>query len=271
MKERIHIVPGNSNGYSLEKSFEFNPNLKAEIICLNDHLGIGPITGLDGELGQKNRRNWVHAIAGDTDEKEYISSWFDDYNKIEYIKSELQLNKEICIWFGKNTFDILMFARLIWNLRSFLKNIFVVPMSECKVFMPSNNNYVPESMAILTPDRISRLDKYIRPINQAEINQALYNWEIISQVPAHVRTLTDAGEFEMYDETYYDDVLLSNCKSEFQKSARVIGHTLCDIDFDTSDITLNWRLKSLVKQNILEANGIIRNMREYEVKLITEA
>lgn len=248
-----------------------NSNLIGEIICLNDLLGIGPITGLEEETGQINRRNWVDTIAGDTEEKEYINSWFEDNNKIGYIKKELKINKEICIWFGKNTFDSLMFARLIWDLRPFLENIFVVPMSECKIVMSSNNNYVPESMVVLTPDQISRLDKNIRPLNQAEIKQALYNWETISQVPAVIRTLTNSGEIEMHDETYYDDILLSNCNSEFQKSARVIGKTLVDIDFDTIDITLNWRLKNLVKQNILEAKGILRAMREYEVKLRSES
>ena len=46
--------------------------------------------------------------------------------------------------------------------------------------------------------------------------------------------------------SYFDPILLSRSNDQFMKAARVIGHSLVDMDFSVGDGYLNWRLKELV-------------------------
>lgn len=52
--------------------------------------------------------------------------------------------------------------------------------------------------------------------------------------------------FEWMQTEDLDRWVLSRSNEQFMKAARVIGHSLVDMDFSVGDGYLNWRLKELV-------------------------
>lgn len=237
-----------------------------EVISLKDDLRVGPLAGINTETGYVKRSEWWSIITEMCEDREHVDSFYGDLKKMKRIKILLEENKIICIWYGTCLMDKLMMARLLHFIDPTPKNIFVVPVSDHTVTNISGRQFVPETLGVMNPEQIVELDPYLRPITQAEINEASALWKQAESNNATMRVLNGII-VEMQQDSYFDSALLVNCTNEFQKSARVVGETLVDTGFYVSDTILSWRLKELVRQNKLEAKGILRNMRDYEVKI----
>jgi hypothetical protein len=265
MKNYIHITAGDSAGFSLKSSFELRSIPMPEIISLNDDLRVGPLSGIDTSTGYLSRREWWERITDLCDERELVESFYGDLEKLDHIKNSAGKNKKICIWYGSCLFDQLMKDRLLHFINPLTNNVFVVPVSDHPVTRINGRHFLPETLVELNPGQIVELDPHLRPITEGEISEAIASWKQTESNNATMRVL-NGTIIEIQEESYFDSALLANCKKEFQKSALVVGMTLVDTGFQVSDTILSWRLKELVRQKKLEAKGILRNMRDYEVK-----
>ncbi len=265
MKNYVHITAGDSAGCSLKSSFELRGILLLEVISLNDDLRVGPLTGIDTMTGYDKRRKWWESITEMCEEHAFLDMFYSDLERLNRIKKLADENKKICIWYGSCLFDQLMKDRLVHFINPSTENIFVVPVSDHPATNTDGTHFLPETLVVLNPEQIAELYPDLRPITQAEISEAIATWNLIGSNNATLRVL-NGTTLEMQEEHYFDTALLANCNHEFQKSARVVGMTLIDTGFNVSDTILSWRLKELVRQNKLEAKGILRNMRDYEVK-----
>ena len=189
-----------------------------------------------------------------------------DLEKLEQIKGLLENNQQICIWFGSCLFDRLMLARIFGYCGPITENISLVPVSEHSFSNFYGEQFVPKTMIILSEENILNLKSAERPITQDEIKKSIKLWERVSTSDATLRLLNN-NSVEFVEEDYFDTVLMGRCTNEFTKPARVVGETLIETDFVVSDPILNWRLKTLVRKNRLEAKGILREMRDYEVRI----
>jgi len=263
MRNIVHVVFGDYSGGTLERSFEFDENLRGEIICFNDDLRAGSIRDLHRKEERESRQDWWSLIIPDG-----LKHITDDYNKVEIIRECLKDRKQIIIWLGSDGFNRLGFARLCFSLTTLLINCSVVAISEGQITNKVGENYRPASLIVMDPDQIAHLAIHLRPISKSEIEEGVNLWKRLSGQNSIIRSLINNKQVESRDESFYDADLLSRCTTNFQKAARVIGYTLCDIDFEVSDSILNWRLQELVKQKKLEAKGVLVEIRDYKVKLV---
>jgi hypothetical protein len=266
MKNYVHVAAGNTAGFSLKSSFALRSIPMPEVISLNDDLRVGPLTGIDAKSGCDNRREWWKSITDLCEERELVESFYGDLKKLNHIKKLVAENNKICIWNGSCLFDQLMKDRLLHFINPFTKNIFEVTVSDNTVINNGGRHFVPETLGVLNPGQIVELDPHLRPITEGEISTAIASWKQTESNHATMRVM-NGTIVEIQEDNYFDSALLANCKNEFQKSALVVGMTLVDTGFQVSDTILSWRLKELVRKNKLEAKGILRNMRDYEVKI----
>jgi hypothetical protein len=250
----------------LKRTFEFRGLPVPEIISLNDDLRAGPLSGIDTPKGNDNRREWWSTITAQTYDRNRVELFINDFDKLEQIKGLLENNQRICIWYGSCLFDKLMMARLIAFCGPLSETFSVVPISEFTITTKNGKQYVPRTMDVLDDENIIDLESSVRQITMDEVNEATEMWEHVSSNNASMCIFKD-NRVEFVEENYFDSALMSNCSNEFIKPARVVGYTLIDTDFNVSDTILNWRLKELVGKNRMEAKGILRDMRDYEVRI----
>lgn len=265
----LHIVSRDSAIHSLQHSFELNPALRGEIIAFNDILEAGPITHLETAAGEQRRTEWLRENLATTDDETsqfLLPLWSADTQKIESLKDRLQTHR-FCLWVGSNIQDRLMLCRLMFCLKPLAGSVSIVPVSECTVSSKSGREFNPKGLVVLNPVQVAEVGRQARLMTQEEIDEAIHDWEVIASSAAFIRVLSESGEMEAKDISHFDPALMANCTGEFRKAARVIGETLVDIDFETGDVVLNWRLKALAGEGKLEANGVLRRIRDYEVRL----
>lgn len=267
MTEPIHVVFGNSAAHSLEHSFQHNNNLRGEIFSLKDDLTIGPLKDLNDKEGIDKRADWIKSTQDSLLFHKWINFGSKDPTTIEQIRKHLNAGGNICIWYGKNALDILSLSRLMFEIKPPVERVFIVPVSELKQVSFRGDEFIPQSLAVLRVEQVAMLDQLVRKVTPSLVEDFIKIWEDVSLKAGPLRVMSDSGEIESKAESFYDEILKSNCTTTFRKSARVIGESLADTD-QVNEHTLNWRLKELVKQNQIEGKGTLNYIRDYEVRLL---
>ena len=83
-----------------------------------------------------------------------------------------------------------------------------------------------------------------------------------------VRILEGGKKITGREESFYDNELLKNVTSEWQKASRALGNTLHRMKIKTGDVYLMWRMKELIAAGKIEALGdVTKGWKEFDVKL----
>ena len=268
MAKNVHVVFGRSTSLSLVASFSIAEHLRGEVITLGDDLRIGPINGLDTAEGLLNRRKWIQSTGDEVLIQEFNDYSSSDHNTIEAIRHLLAGGQIIHLWFGNNTIDLLSIGRLFDVIKGYAKQLILVPVSDSVQLSLKNYEFVPDSLVVLRGDQIPLLEKHFRSVTQEDLDTFTTIWSKAILRAENLRVVDLKGDFQDNVEETINDTLLSFCTNDYQKSARVIGHTMIELRFIVSDTTLNWMLKTLVLNGQIKARGKLRMIRDYEVRLL---
>ncbi|MEJ7560820.1 MAG: DUF3658 domain-containing protein [Pedobacter sp.] len=264
----VHVIFGLYLKSSLERSFSVAAHLAGEVFSLGDDHRIGPIATLDTPEGFLARKEWFKNIDDDCLNRNFEAEGVNDYATIEAIKQLLLKGQVIHIWFGDNSFDLLALGRLFTAIQHFAKQLILVPVSESIQKSLNNREFVPKALAVLRIEQIPLLEQHFRATTDLDLERFLKIWSAATLRTESLRMVNAKGEFQENVLEKINDVLISFCTDEYQKSARVIGETFVQLDFEVSDATLNWMLKTLITTGQLQAQGTLGAMRDYKVKLI---
>ena len=77
----IHIVFQEADIDALEKSFELDETLRAEIIQIKDDYAVGPLTDIYTEHGIETRKQWWRDVLAGGDYDGHVDSGIVDDNK----------------------------------------------------------------------------------------------------------------------------------------------------------------------------------------------
>lgn len=268
MAKNIHVVFGLSCKLLLEHSFSIAPHVAGEVLCLIDDLRIGPINALNTAEGLAERKRWFD-ILGEDDFTPYSNQQdSSDYQTIESVKELLQKGQLIYIWYGNNSYDLLSLGRLLESIQNYRNQLILVPVSQSVQVSLRNLTFVPTSLAQLRIDQIPTLEEYFRTASELELKTLTEIWSSAIRRAETLRMVNAKGEFQDNVADKINQVLISFCKKDYQKSAIVIAHTLASLSFEAADFTLNWMLKMLVVDGKIEAKGTLRAIREYEVRIL---
>lgn len=269
MKQKdIHVVFGRAARGAFVASKEFDLE-SIQLICLDDILNIGPICDLYSIEDIEKRKDWLLNTLGDNPYRQTLSEVEHDIEAIRSLVEYSELMGNIFIWTGCFAHEVIGTARLLYHLKNCDKNVFIIDFAKVAVKRRIDDMIIyPKTLSILDGLQVSEASKYFNLIDENQIMEWKNIWEVIRKGDSMIRVLGADGDIYEKDETYYDSFLEINCKDEFQSAARVIGHTLCDIDFAVGDGYLNWRLKQLALAGKIESRGELNQIRDYDVRIV---
>lgn len=268
MAKNVHVVFGIYSKLKLEDSFLISKKLSGEVICMGDDLRIGPIEEIDTSVGLLDRKKWFETVGDDTIIDYFNIQGSSDHKTIESIKQILLEGQLIHIWYGNNSFDLLALGRLFTAVQDFARQLIIVPFSDSIQSSLWGGEFVPKILGVVRTEQIPALEKYFRSPTEQDLETYMAIWLSARQRAESVRMVDVTGLFQENVADKINQMLLSFCKKEFQKSALVVGHSLSALEFEAADSTLNWMLKMLVITGKLEARGTLRMMKDYEVRLL---
>ncbi|MCS7460938.1 DUF1835 domain-containing protein [Paenibacillus doosanensis] len=277
---KVHIVFGDSAAASLKLAMKQLGDAEAsKMVCFRDLFSIGPLWRLHEERGRAARGEWFkdHINSGNDDDA------YDDYGSMYHQRLDEQMalipdEASIVIWSGGNAHEQAGLRYAMYLLKE------------------RNNPIFTFHAAKACERRFSTADRQIRYSHTGEISPELLQ-EIVGEaeetepLPRETRrlleqewlSLAERGEvLRTWDgeriinvrEDHYDAYLLEaidklhtgQSHRDFIKAARVIGEALGSCEQYIGDSYLEYRLRQLIYNGVLDIKGVPRAMRYYSVR-----
>lgn len=263
-KKDVHVVFGYQAGATLAQSGILD--LKdSEIVVLLDMLNIGPLCDLYSQEGIEKREDYFLHIF---DHSPYNDNGVK--SDIEKIKAIAEHDK-IYLWLGNAEYEIISTSRILHHLSKLEADIFLVDYSNIPVQLGHEVIIYPKSLSILAAEQVKTVAQYFKLLDSEALQKWSVTWEKLLSENSLLRVVDEHGEILHKDLSYFDPILTAHCKNIFQKAARVIGQTLgtmYEMNSFIGDSYLNYRLKQLVLDKKLDSKGELKEIRDYEVRLI---
>jgi hypothetical protein len=259
----LHIVFNPSGAATLRDALR-QGGRSDRVVSLFDCLCFGPINPPDPEL----RRAWVER------ELEY-TAWEEVTGEATSFWTDvLSPGHRRVAWLSRRSAqEYAGFLELLWRIGE--KPIDVVDLTDVMVTGYEKGPTKPHlaiSLALLPARQILENDllglaRALAPASRAEY---LELWRRLRQENAPLRVLSQ-DRLVSSPITFFDSLLLSHVKPEWQKAAMVVAKALTDF-WDTSvlqtgDLVLAARLRALADEGRLESQGDLHHIRHSEVRL----
>lgn len=265
----IHIVFGLSSRGTLRASGEIREE-GGEIICMQDVLAYGPLVDISSSAADVHRRKeWLSEVWF-ADRVHEVKVVDEDAEIITSLAGRVSAADRIYLWTGYAAGEILGTARLLSHLPEREAEIYMADFPNEAVTRRDGSTMYPDSLAVTAPEQVGGILRRFRRVGEDELPRWKAIWREAMSEGAMLRILDREGKPAGVDVSYPDPLLTRRCTGEFQKAARIIGYTLCDL-FDLGivlgDAFLNWRMKHLVAEGRLRSRGVMSHIRDYEVCL----
>lgn len=269
----MHIVFQQEDINTLKKSFDLDESLRDEIIEIRDDYSVGPLKDIYSEQGIEERKNWWrNVLSGNETAITVDSGYVDDPKTVAGIKEKLQGDEEenVWIWIAPNKHDVSGYYWLMPQLKEFVGRVFVLSLNNLPFINDKGNIFYPENLFEIPPREFLKAKKLARPITPSEFEIDPDEWTKICDENKTVRILEGAKKLSQHDADFFDKYLLEFITPDWQKANKVIHQFLNKSKHTTGDAYTLWRLKELIANDKIDAQGEIKNMKELEVKKKTE-
>jgi Protein of unknown function/Domain of unknown function (DUF1835) len=248
------------------------------IHALWDYFSAGPIKDLHCEKGIEERFQWKHKhLINELNQFEECETNY--YETWKYLDS-IPKGESITIWAGENALEQtgLRYAALLMKERPDI-DLFVIntTMKYIKLLKQPKRFYIPYYSGEIPPEKMAVIYNHSKidpPLTDHERVCMLRDWKEISAQNQSLR-LWRNGRLNGAAEDYYDDFILDTAKgiltenkNEFIRAVRIIGDVIGQIDQAIDDGFIEYRLRKLIEQGVMEAIGNFTNMRCYSVRLL---
>lgn len=267
----IHIVFQLDDVGVLKQAIELDPSLEGEVIQIADEFAVGPIKDIYTEEGIENRRQWWRTIllGGDYDGLVDNGRVPDDKKTVSGLIDRLKQNPEetVWIWAAQNKHDVSGYYWLISQLKDFQGRIIILYLNNLPFISEKGNIFYPVNLFSIPAKEFRKAKKLARPITPSEFEVDADEWLRLCNEEKGVRILEGGKKLAQYDYPFYDEELKKFITGEWQRANRFIHHYLAKAKHTTGDAYLLWRLKQLVQAGEIEAQGELKNMKDFEIKL----
>ncbi|GAC1383637.1 MAG: DUF1835 domain-containing protein [Ginsengibacter sp.] len=268
----IHVVFQPSDKEALKKSFELDEYLLGDIVVIEDDYAVGPIKDIFSEHGRVNRSQWWREVLSGTDiESKVDSGEVDDDKKVSNLKSRLDERPEeqLWIWAAQNKHDVSGYYWLISQLKEYQGRVFILYLNNLPFINAKGNIFYPNWLHEIEPKEFIKAKKLARPVTLSEFEIDPDEWNKLCNEEKGVRILEGGKKLMQYDYSFYDGDLKKFITGEWQKVHRLIHTYLSKATHTTGDMFLLWRLKKMLESGVIEAQGLVKNMKDFEVKIKT--
>lgn len=269
----MHIVFQQEDINTLTKSFDLDESLRDEIIEIRDDYSVGPLKNIYSGQGIEERKNWwQNVLSGNETAITVDSGYVNDPKTVAKIKEKLKNNEDekAWIWIAPNKHDISGYYWLMSQLKEFVGRVYVLSLNNLPFINDKGNIFYPENLFEIPPREFLKAKKLARPITPSEFEIDPDEWVKICDENKIVRILEGAKKLSQHDEDFFDKYLLEFITPDWQKANKVIHQFLNKSKHTTGDAYTLWRLKELIANDKIDAQGEIKNMKDFEVKKKTE-
>lgn len=265
----MHIVFQQADVNTLSKSFELDESLRDSIFEIKDDFAVGPLNDIYSDEGKEERKQWWRNVlaGGDYDglvEKNEVN----DPETVSKVVEKLNLDPDetVWIWVAPNKHDVSGYYWLMVQLKDFVGRVQVLSLNNLPFINEKGNIFYPVNLSEIPPREFLKAKKLARPITASEFEIDPDEWLKICNENKLVRSLEGAKKLSQHDADFFDKHLLEYITPGWQKASKVINQFLSKSKHTTGDAYMLWRLKELIAQDKIDAQGEIKNMKDFEVK-----
>ncbi len=265
----IHIVFQEADIAALEKSFELDETLKAEIIQVKDDYAVGPLIDMYTGTGIENRRQWWRDVLAGGDRDGHVDTGeVDDVKIVNQLKERLDADPDetIWIWAAPNKHDVCSYYWLMSQLKDYQGRIFILYLNNLPFLNEKGNLFYPENLFDIPAKEFVKAKKLAREITLSEFEIDPDEWAKICSENKGIRLLEGGKKLVQEDYDFYDAELKKFISADWQKASKIIHHYLSKAKHTTGDMYLLWRLKTLMAGEIFDVQGNVGKMKDFELK-----
>ena len=266
----IHIVFQENDVAVIEKAIELDSTLIGKVIQIKDDFAVGPLSDIYKKEGAEYRKGWWGEVlkGGDYDGKADKGEVNDDKTINELIYTLQENSKEVLwVWAAQNKHDVSGYYWFISQLKEFQSRIFILYLNNLPFINEKGHIFYPANIFEIQPKEFLKAKKLARAITLSEFEVDCDEWTKLCNGNKGVRTLEGGKRLIQHDYDYYDHDLLKYITPDWQKVNKLF-HTFYSKNTNTTgDAYLLWRIKLMISKNIIDAQGEVKNMKDFEVKL----
>lgn len=265
----IHIVFQEADIAALEKSFELDETLQADIIQIKDDYAVGPLNNLFTEEGMAARKQWWRdVLAGGDLDGDVDSGKVDDAKTVTALKERLDADTEefVWIWAAQNKHDVSGYYWLMSQLKEYQSRIFILYLNNLPFLNEKGNLFYPVNLFQIPAKEFVKAKKLAREITPSEFEVDPDEWTKLCEENKGVRLLEGGKKLTQEDDDYYDAELKKLVTGDWQKASKIIHNHLTKAKETTGDMYLLWRLKTMIALDMFDVQGTVGKMKEFEVK-----
>jgi hypothetical protein len=267
----IHIVFQQNDINTLKKAIVLDEKLQGEVIQIKDDFAVGPLLNIYTGEGIESRKQWWRGVlsGGDYDGIVDDGSVADDNKTLAELIERLKTNTEelIWIWAAQNKHDVSGYYWLISQLKDFQGRIFVLYLNNLPFINEKGHIFYPSNIFEIQPKEFLKAKKLARPVTLSEFEIDPDEWTKLCNENNGVRILEGGKKLLQHDYDYYDNELIKFITPDWQKVNKLLHSFFSKSKVTTGDAYLLWRVKLMIKENKIDAQGEIKNMKDFEVKL----
>ena len=264
-----HVVFQQEDVKALSKSFELDDSLQGKIFEIKDDFAVGPLKDIYTSNGIEERNEWWRKVLSGGDYNGHVDTGeVNDPKTVEEIKQGLRSGDEqmLWIWVAPNKHDVSGYYWLISQLKEFIGKIYVLSLNNLPFISDKGHIFYPVNLSEIPAREFVKAKKLARQVTTSEFEIDPDEWAKICMENKMVRILEGAKKLSLHDADYFDKYILDFITADWQKAHKVIGHVLNKSRQTTGDAYLLWRIKELIAEGKIDAQGEIRNMKDFEIK-----
>ena len=266
----IHIVFNEADIKVLQAAIALDETLQGEVIQIKDDYAVGPLYNMYiGEGIEARKQWWQQVLAGGDYEGKVESNEVDDYKTAAELVGTLRRDPEqiIWIWAAQNKHDVSGYYWLMKYMKEFSGRVFILYLNNLPFINEKGNIFYPTWLHEIQPKEFLKAKKLARVITLSEFEIDPDEWLKLCEENKGVRLLEGGKKLGQADYTYYDASLKSFMTTDWQKASKIINQFLSKAKETTGDAYLLWRLKVMIAQDMVDVQGKVANMKEFEIKL----
>jgi hypothetical protein len=265
----IHIVFQEADVEVLQKSIELDESLQGDVILIKDDYAVGPILNIYTEEGIETRRQWWREVlaGGDYDGK-VDTGEVNDNRTVADIIDRLNNDEEqfVWIWAAQNKHDVSSYYWLVGQLKDYAGRVFILYLNNLPFINTKGHIFYPTNLYDIPPTEFLKAKKLARPITLSEFEVDPDEWTKLCNEDKGIRLLEGGKKLTQKDYTFYDNELLKFITPDWQKASKLIHSYLSKATEKTGDAFLLWRIKLMITEGRIDAQGTVKNMKDFEIK-----
>lgn len=265
----IHIVFNQPDIEVLQRAIALDESLQGEVIQIKDDYAVGPLlNGYVGEGIEARKAWWREVLAGSEYEGKVDSGEVDDYKTAAELVGTMRRNEDeqIWIWAAQNKHDVSGYYWLLFYMKEFQGRVHIIYLNNLPFINERGLIFYPQWLSEIPAREFIKAKKLARPVTLSEFEVDPDEWIRLQNEEKGIRLLEGGKKLVQADYNYYDAELLKYISGDWQKASKIISHFLSKAKETTGDAYLLWRLRTLVAEGRIEAQGEMKNKKDFELK-----